>query len=121
MARRFNLIRLVNAQAGQCSSYGTVRAYVRDSQPALVAKARPFYMLSSSYTVASDPNTMRNQGEIRNAQYRISDHAEAAYASRRKEGFKGKESLEEERRVRMSLDASCPHRRPQSQAGRRSQ
>jgi hypothetical protein len=34
--------------------------------------------------------------------------------------FKGKESLEEERRIRLSLDAICPHRRPESQLNRKS-
>jgi len=30
-----------------------------------------YFMVNSTYLVASDPNTMRNAGDIRNAQYVI--------------------------------------------------
>jgi hypothetical protein len=87
----------------------------------MVSKKRPYLMLGSSYTVAADPNTMRDQGELRNAQYRIAaDEADKEYARRSTMVFKGKESLEEERRIRLSLDAICPHRRPESQLNRKS-
>lgn len=66
-------------------------------------------MLNSSYTVAADPNTMRDQGDLRNAQYRIADPVEKEYARRSTMVFKGKESMEEERRIRLSLEAICTH------------
>ena len=34
-------------------------------------------MVDSSYTVASNPNTMRDGGPLRNAVYRVSDPVEA--------------------------------------------
>jgi hypothetical protein len=36
-------------------------------------------MVNSTYLVASDPNSMRNAGEIRNAQYIISDSVDKEY------------------------------------------
>jgi len=67
----------LNAQTGsQCNNYAVMRTYIRDAQPPAVVKKRPFYMVDSTYTVASNPNTMRDTGPIRNAQYRVYDPAD---------------------------------------------
>ena len=39
----------------------------------LEAKKHPYYIIDSTYTVASDPNTMRDTGATRNALYFIRD------------------------------------------------
>ncbi len=70
----------VNAKTGnQCSNYAVARTYMRDGQAPEVVKRRPFYMLDSTYTVASNPNTMRDTGQLRNAQYRVVDPADFEY------------------------------------------
>ena len=52
---------------GGNTTFGTVRTFLRDAQSPQLIKNRPFYMLDSTYTVASNPNTMRDAGELRNA------------------------------------------------------
>ena len=39
----------------------------------LKLKHTPYYMLDSTYTVPSNPNTMRDTGMMRNAEYVIRD------------------------------------------------
>ena len=59
---------MVNAKLGNhCNNYAVARTYLRDEQAPEVVKKRPFYMLDSTYTVASNPNTMRDTGPLRNA------------------------------------------------------
>ena len=83
MRTKFNLVSLVNAKVGtQCSNYAVARTYLRDGQAPEVVKRRPFYMLDSTYTVASNPNTMRDTGPLRNAQYRVSDPADVEYSKK---------------------------------------
>ena len=72
--------------SGLCSTYACVRPYLRDNSSPLQKKKRPYYMVDSSYTVASNPNTMRNFGPLRNAVYRVSDPAEEQVL-RRSSGF----------------------------------
>jgi hypothetical protein len=40
-------------------------------------KHTPYYMLDSTYTVASNPNTMRDTGPTRNAEYIVRDEIES--------------------------------------------
>ena len=75
MLYRFGIVKLMNAKTSN-SSYGVVRHYLRDGKSPQFIKNRPFYMVNSTYTVASDPNTMRDTGFLRNAQYTIRDKVE---------------------------------------------
>ena len=57
---------------GQPAFNGTnnvLRPYQRHNRDHYVAKTSPYYMLNSSYLVPSDPNTMRDNGPCRNAEY----------------------------------------------------
>ena len=56
---------------GQPAFNGTnvLRPYQRHNRDHFVAKTTPYYMLDSSYLVPSDPNTVRDNGPCRNAEY----------------------------------------------------
>lgn len=74
---------MINAKTGnQCSNYAVTRTYLRDGSSPNVVKKRPFYMIDSTYTVASNPNTMRDTGFLRNAEYRVVDAADYEYQRR---------------------------------------
>ncbi len=45
-------------------------------------KHSPYYMLDSTYTVPSNPNTMRDTGPTRNAEYRVRDEIESVLEKR---------------------------------------
>lgn len=111
---------MINAKTGQqCSEYGVMRTYLRDGSSPNVVKKRPFYMIDSTYTVASDPNTMRDTGFLRNAEYKVVDPADYEYLRRTTGNFHKtdktiKEQLEDEKRWKATLDARCPHKRPAS-------
>jgi len=47
----------------------TIHPYHRSNLDTKALKKGSFYMIDSSYLVASDPNSMRNQGPCRNAEY----------------------------------------------------
>jgi hypothetical protein len=68
-----------------------------------VVKKRPFYMLDSTYTVASNPNTMRDTGPLRNAQYKVVDPADLEY-------FTAKQSREGEQAAEKAMKARCNHK-----------
>ena len=51
------------------SSSKMLRPYVRHNRDHFVTKTTPYYMLDSTYLVASDPNSMRDNGPCRNAEY----------------------------------------------------
>lgn len=71
------MVSLVNGKiSGQCSNYGVMRHYVRHGRSPLNVKKRPFYIVDSTYTVPSDPNTMRDTGASRNAEYALADEAD---------------------------------------------
>ena len=59
--------------SNSCSNYGVVRKYIKDPRLLFEAKKSPYYLIDSTYTVASDPNTMRDTGATRNALYYIRD------------------------------------------------
>jgi hypothetical protein len=46
---------------------------LRDNSSPQQLKKRGFYMVDSSYTVPSNPNTMRDGGPCRNAVYHLND------------------------------------------------
>lgn len=50
-----------------------MRKYIKDPRMQLEAKKHPYYIIDSTYTVASDPNTMRDTGATRNALYFFRD------------------------------------------------
>jgi len=50
-----------------------VRQFVKDSRMSMKLKHAPYYMLDSTYTIPSNPNTMRDTGPTRNAEYIIRD------------------------------------------------
>ena len=45
-------------------------------------KHSPYYMLDSTYTVPSNPNTMRDTGPTRNAEYRVRDEIDSILEKR---------------------------------------
>ena len=54
-------------------------------------------MVNSTYIVASDPNTMRDAGDIRNSQYIISDSVDKEYLRDHEKPKKSvKETMQEE-------------------------
>jgi hypothetical protein len=58
---RFELVSMINAETSDlCNTYRVVRPLIRDNTPLTDVKKRPFYMVDSTYTVASNPNTMRD-------------------------------------------------------------
>lgn len=64
----------LNAKYGHaCNNYSVVRQFVKDSKMPIKLKHTPYYMLDSTYTVPSNPNTMRDTGPTRNAEYIIRD------------------------------------------------
>lgn len=101
----------MNAKVGtNCSNYAVARTYLRDGQAPEVVKKRPFYMLDSTYTVASNPNTMRDTGPLRNAQYKVADPADFEYMLKTASG--AKQSREEEQAIEKAMKARCTHNRP---------
>jgi hypothetical protein len=65
-----------------CNNYAVVRQFVKDSKMALKLKHSPYYMLDSTYTVPSNPNTMRDTGPTRNAEYIVKDEIESVLEKR---------------------------------------
>ena len=59
--------------SNSCNNYAVVRKYIKDPRLLFEAKKAPYYLIDSTYTVASDPNTMRDTGATRNALYFIRD------------------------------------------------
>jgi hypothetical protein len=67
----------LNAEnSDMCNTYSAIRPYVKDNQPLQSIKSRPYFMVDSTYTVAADPNTMRDNGPLRNAQYYVKDQVQ---------------------------------------------
>jgi hypothetical protein len=54
---------------------GTIHPYHRSNLDRKLLKKGNFYMLDSTYLVASNPNTMRDMGPCRNAEYHFSPSA----------------------------------------------
>ena len=63
--------------SNSCNNYAVVRKYIKDPRLLFEAKKAPYYLIDSTYTVASDPNTMRDTGATRNALYFIRDDIES--------------------------------------------
>ena len=59
-----------------CNSYSVVRPMVRDNSSPQQMRKRGFYMVDSTYTVPCNPNSMRDAGPLRNAEYIITDPIE---------------------------------------------
>ena len=74
---RFDIATMLNANISDiCSTHGNIRPFIRDNSTPLMMKRRPYYMIDSSYTVACNPNSMRDSGPLRNAEYVVADPAE---------------------------------------------
>lgn len=82
-------------------------------------------MVDSSYTVPSNPNTMRDGGPCRNAVYTVNDEAEQEYLRRSQQTF-GRTlasfsqvpiNIKDLERARESLNSRCMHVRPHSSFG----
>lgn len=74
---------VVNANSTNlCNHYAVVRPMVRDNSSPQQLKKRGFYMVDSSYTIPCNPNSMRDSGPLRNAQYVVHDPAEHEYLRR---------------------------------------
>ncbi len=52
------------------SPFDIVRTFTNDNSP-MSKRFKPYYMINSSYLVASDPNSMRDTGPMRNAVYNM--------------------------------------------------
>jgi len=75
---RFAIASALNAKvSNSCSNYAVVRKYIKDPRLLFEAKKSPYYLIDSTYTVASDPNTMRDTGATRNALYYIRDDVDS--------------------------------------------
>ena len=78
MMNRFVLATAVHAKyRDSCNSYTVIRQFVKDNKLPLKIKRSPYYMLDSTYTVPSNPNTMRDTGPTRNADYRLRDEIDS--------------------------------------------
>ena len=74
---RFEVVSMINAdQSDMCNTYSALRSFTRDNSSPQQIKQRGYYMIDSSYTVPSDPNSMRDNGPLRNAEYYIADQAD---------------------------------------------
>jgi hypothetical protein len=106
------------------------------------AKKSPYYLIDSTYTVASDPNTMRDTGATRNAIYYIKDDvdsylernstvsrsavsrtsrssktsAQLKQATNRKSmsNLKVKQIINEMDQMRLTMNSRCSHQKPYS-------
>ena len=67
-------------------------------------------MLDSTYTVASNPNTMRDTGPLRNAQYTVTDPADKEYMMKSASG--AKKNIAEENAIKRAQTTRCAHKRP---------
>ena len=110
---------LVNADTSTlCNNYAVVRPLLRDGMSPLQLKKKPYYMVDSSYTIASNPNTMRDGGPCRNAVYQVTDKAEEEWLRKNSNGFNRTGGFsyqpEEIHRMRRTLDSRCGHARPLS-------
>jgi hypothetical protein len=75
---RFAIASALNAKvSNSCNNYAVVRKYIKDPRLLFEAKKSPYYLIDSTYTVASDPNTMRDTGATRNALYYIRDDVDS--------------------------------------------
>ncbi|MFM7853650.1 MAG: hypothetical protein ACKO96_17445, partial [Flammeovirgaceae bacterium] len=63
--------------SNSCNNYAVIRKYIKDPRLLFEAKKSPYYLIDSTYTVASDPNTMRDTGATRNALYFIRDDVDS--------------------------------------------
>lgn len=104
---------------------------VRDNSSPQQLKKRGFYMVDSSYTIPCNPNSMRDSGPLRNAQYVVHDPAEQDYMRRSQQNFRnmGASSMSmtsfsqmpikahELDRMRETLNSRCTHQRPLSSFG----
>jgi hypothetical protein len=78
-----------------CTAHAVVRTYLRDGQSPQKIMNKGYFMVNSTYLVASDPNSMRNAGDIRNAQYVITDPVDKEYL-KDKAAKPAKEAMQEE-------------------------
>ena len=68
---------MINAEnSSLCNNYAVMRPLIRDNSSPQQVKKRPYYMVDSSYTIPCNPNTMRDNGPLRNAEYRVYDQVE---------------------------------------------
>lgn len=95
----------MNAKAAKdCSNYSVIRHFLRDGKSPQLLKNRPYFMVDSTYTVASDPNTMRDAGPLRNAIYISQDHLPVHG------DLTPEKILQETERVRNMQRERCQHR-----------
>ncbi len=101
---------------------------MKDSQMHLKLKKSPYYMLDSSYTVASNPNTMRDTGVFRNAEYRVRDDLDSVLEKRTTASRQSAKSyvstnnaksiINELDKMKETMMSRCHHRRPESVTNR---
>lgn len=78
LRQKFAIASALNAKvSNSCNNYAVVRKYIKDPRLLFEAKKSPYYLIDSTYTVASDPNTMRDTGATRNAVYYIRDDVDS--------------------------------------------
>jgi hypothetical protein len=126
---RFAIASALNAKYGHsCSNYAVVRNFVKDSKMPLKLKNTPYYMLDSTYTVPSNPNTMRDTGPTRNAEYVVRDEIESALERKSNASTSSRYSvskntvtalkikgiLNEMDKMKETMVSRCHHRKPES-------
>lgn len=116
---------MLNAETTQlCNNYSVMRPYVKDNSSPQQLKKRGFYMVDSSYTIPCNPNSMRDHGPLRNAEYVIQDPAEEEFLRKSQQSFRNTGSFSmvninprEVDKMRDTLNSRCGHMRPISSYG----
>lgn len=108
-----------------CNTYSVVRPMVRDNSSPQQIKKRGFYMVDSSYLIPSNPNSMRDSGPLRNAQYVVVDPVEQDYLRKSNQDFRKTTGSFSQipvqprdlERMHETLNSRCIHPRPLSSYG----
>lgn len=116
---------MLNADTSNlCSSYAVVRPMVRDNSSPQQLRKRGFYMVDSTYTVPCNPNSMRDAGPLRNAEYIITDPAEEEALRRSQQTFGQTGAFSQVSvnprqisKAKETLGSRCNHYRPMSSYG----
>eukprot|EP00347_Sterkiella_histriomuscorum_P021031 403335527 len=124
--QKFDVVNIVNAETSNlCNSYGVLRPMVRDNSSPQQLKKRGFYMVDSSYTIPCNPNSMRDSGPLRNAEYILHDPQEHEYLRRSQQNFRNTAHSisqmtvhpKQYERMRDTQNSRCNHTRPISSYG----
>ena len=122
---RFDTLMMMNTEnSNLCNSYSVVRPMVRDNSSPQQMRKRGFYMVDSTYTVPCNPNSMRDAGPLRNAEYIIIDPIEEEIMRKSQQSFRQTGAFSQisvnprqMAKMRQTMDSRCTHLRPLSSFG----